>query len=133
MAKTRYLILAVLLFLSSGCGALILAGAGAAAGIAGYKYYEGALIVVYEAPFKKTWDASRQVLKEMNCSIDRSEHDITSGTLWGEFKDGKTINIKLNYESSDETKVSIRVGVFGDKEASNVVKEKIRKILFAAS
>ncbi|MDZ7700040.1 MAG: DUF3568 family protein [Deltaproteobacteria bacterium] len=130
MAKTRYLVLAVLLFLSTGCGAVILAGAGAAAGVAGYKYYDGALIIVYEAPFKKTWDASRQALKEMDCTIGRSEHDITSGSLWGEFGDGKQVNIKLNYESADKTRVSIRVGVFGEKEASNLIKEKIRKILF---
>ena len=129
MAKTRYLVLALLLILSTGCGAMILAGAGAAAGIAGYKYYDGALIVVYEAPFKKTWEASRQALKEMDCTIERSEHDITSGTLWGEFGGGKQVNIKLSYESADKTKVSIRVGVFGEKEASTLVKEKIRKIL----
>ncbi|MFO7985760.1 MAG: DUF3568 family protein [Desulfatiglandaceae bacterium] len=130
MTKAKYLVLSALLFLSSGCGAMILAGAGAAAGIAGYKFYEGTLIVIYEAPFKKTWEASRQALKEMGCTIDRSDHDITSGTIWGEFEDGKPVNLKFNYESSEKTKVTIRVGVFGEKEASHIVKEKIRKILF---
>ncbi|MFP3911906.1 MAG: DUF3568 family protein [Desulfobacteraceae bacterium] len=130
MTKGKCLLLSALWFLSSGCGAMLLAGAGAAAGIAGYKFYEGALIVIYEAPFKNTWDASRQALKEMDCTIERSQHDITSGTIWAEFQDGKPVNLKLNYESSEKTKVIIRVGVFGEKEASHIVKEKIRKILF---
>lgn len=133
MTKTKCLVLSVLLFLSSGCGAMLLAGAGAAAGVAGYKFYEGALIVIYEAPFKKTWEASRQALKALDCTIERSEHDITSGTIWGEFQDDKPVTLKLNYESAEKTKVRIRVGVFGEKEASHIVKEEIRKLLFEST
>ncbi|MBW1779574.1 MAG: DUF3568 family protein [Deltaproteobacteria bacterium] len=129
MIRVKCVCLAVLLFFSSGCGAVIVAGAGAAAGIAGYKYYKGALTVVYKAPFKKTWDASLTALRQMDCKIERSKHDITAGTIWGKFSDDKVVSISLTYKSANETEAVIRVGAFGEKEASLIVKEKIEKVL----
>ncbi len=132
MIRAKCACLAVLLFFSSGCGALILAGAGAAAGIAGYKYYQGALTVVYKAPFKKTWDASLTALQRMDCKIESSKHDVTSGTIWGKFSDEKLVSISLTYKSANATEAVIRVGALGEEEASLIVKEKIEKALSEA-
>ena len=133
MVRVKCVILAVLLLFSSGCGAVILAGAGAAAGIASYKYYKGALTVVYKAPFKKTWDASLSALKEMDCKIESSKHDVTSGTIWAKFSNDKPISISLKYKSAAETEAVIRVGALGEKEASLIAKEKIEEALLEES
>lgn len=129
----KYVSLAAALFFLSGCGAMIVAGAGAAAGIAGYKYYQGALTVVYKAPFKKTWDASLTALKRMDCKIESAKNDITSGTIWGEFSDGKGVSISLTYRSVSETEAVIRVGALGEKEAALIVKDEIGKALSEAA
>jgi hypothetical protein len=117
------------LFLT-GCGALVLFGAGTAAGIAGYKWYEGALTVVYEAPYEKAWEATLKALEDMESQIQSQKHDITKGTIKGKLKDGKSLSVSLAYKSAQQTEVVIRVGFFGDKDASDVVQENIRKELF---
>jgi len=108
---------------------MLVAGAGAAAGIAGYKYYQGALTVVYKASFEKTWDASLDALKQMECVIESAKRDITSGAIWGKFSDGKMVNISLEYKSVGETEAVIRVGALGEKEGALMVKERIAGIL----
>ena len=58
------------LFLA-GCSALVLFGAGTAAGIAGYKWYEGALTVIYEAPYIEAWEGTLKALEKMELEMNR--------------------------------------------------------------
>ena len=55
----------------SGCAPLIFLGAGTAAGVAGYKYYDGALNVVYQASYMDTWDAALKALSRMNLKVEK--------------------------------------------------------------
>jgi hypothetical protein len=112
-----------------GCAPLVFFGAGTAAGVAGYRYYEGSLTVIYQAPFMETWDASVQALNQMNLSVQSSSHDITSGKITSRKADGKPVTLSLKYRSTQETEVIIRVGHLGDKTRSMAIKEEIRKIL----
>jgi uncharacterized lipoprotein len=121
--------LSLLLFLT-GCGALVVFGAGTAAGVAGYKWYEGALTVLYEAPYIKAWDATLKALEKMESKIKSQKHDLTEGTIKAELQDKKSVTISLSYKSAQQTEVVIRVGFFGDKNASDVIQENIRKELF---
>jgi uncharacterized lipoprotein len=133
MKKASHLVGLWLVFFLAGCPApLVFFGAGTAAGIVGYKYYEGALEVVYEAPYMETWDATLKALERMNLRVEEKEHDLTKGKIVAKRADNKTVNIKISYQSSKETKVVIRVGVLGDEEASMAIKEEIRKALFEA-
>lgn len=131
MKKLKCLILGVLCLLLTGCGALLLVGGGTAAGVAGYKYYEGALIVRFKAPFKDTWDATLRALKGMEgLKIESAKHDITEGKIWAKFSDGKPLEVSLKYKSAEETEVKIRVSALGERDASIIVKERIKKALF---
>jgi hypothetical protein len=114
----------------TGCGALVVFGAGTAAGVAGYKWYEGSLTVIYEAPYIKAWDASLKALEKMESSIQSQKHDLTKGTIKAELQDKKSVTISLSYKSAQQTEVVIRVGFFGDKNTSDVIQENIRKELF---
>ncbi len=116
--------------LCAGCGYLILLGAGAAVGVAGYKYHEGALAVIYEAPFMDTWEASLDVLAQMKMDIESSEHDLTSGTIHAKRADGTPVTVSLEYQSAKQTKAVIRVGMLGEREPAMAIKDRIREELF---
>ena len=131
MVCVRKWIWSALFFLClSSCAPLVFFGVGTAAGVAGYKYYEGALTVVYQAPYIETWDAALKALKGMNLVIESQNHDVTSGKIKAKRADDQDVLVSLKYKSSNETEADIRVGLFGDKEASLLIKEEIRKVLF---
>ena len=130
MRKTTFLIPVIFSIFLASCGGLVLFGAGTAAGIAGYKWYDGALTVIYEAPYIKAWEATLKALKKMELEIKSQKHDLTKGTIKAEMKDKRSVTVSLAYKSAKQTEVEIRVGFFGDKEASDVIQEGIRKELF---
>ena len=119
----------LLAFLLAGCAPLIIFGAGTAAGVAGYKYYQGALTVIFKVPFMKTWDGTLTALQEMQLDIESSDHDLTSGTIYAKRSDKKEVKVSLAYKSAEETEVIIRVGLFGDKDASVAIKDRIAGVL----
>jgi len=133
MKKRSYLVWVWLVVFLSGCPApIVFFGAGTAAGVAGYKYYRGALTVVYEAPYMDTWDATLKAVENMNLQLQEQKHDLTTGKIVAKRADKKDVHISIKYMSSEETEVVIRVGFFGDQEGSMAIKEEIRKVLFKA-
>ena len=130
MRKTTFLLPVIFFLFLAGCGALVVFGVGTAAGIAGYKWYEGSLTVIYEAPYIKAWDASLKALGDMKLEIKSQKHDLTKGTIKAEMEDKRSVTVSLAYKSAQQTEVEIRVGFFGDKDASDVIQESIRKELF---
>lgn len=113
----------------SGCVPVALV-AGAAAGIGGYKYLEGALTVVYNAPFKDTWKASLEAIEDMGIKIEDKDHSISSGKIKARRADDTVVSVSMKYLSSDQTEVTIKVGLFGDEKESNNIKDKIAEVLF---
>jgi len=114
----------------AACAPVVLMGAGAAVGVFGYKYYQGALTVIYESPYMETWDATLKALEEMNMKVESSKHDASSGWIVARDPDQKRVSISMEYRSAKETEVVIRSGTMGDEEASMAIKESIRKELF---
>jgi hypothetical protein len=117
----------------AGCAPLIFFGAGTAAGVAGYKYYDGALNVIYQAPYMDTWDAALKALSRMNLNVETSDHDLNKGRIVARRPDGTRVTLSIEYKSPNETGAVIRVGFFGDEAASVAIKEKIREILQGVS
>ena len=130
MIKGKYFIPVFLCIFLTGCAGLVVFGAGTAAGVAGYKYYEGALIIIYEAPYIKTWDATLKAFENMKIPIQEKKQDLNKGKIKGKMSDGSTVTVSLEYKSSEQTEVVIRVGLLGNKEASTVIKDNIRRELF---
>ena len=129
MIRMKLMVCVLICLMSAGCAAVVFLG-GAAAGVAGYKYYEGALEVVYESPFMETWDATLRALDRMDIEITDKKHDLTAGKINAMGSDLKEITLSFKYISTEETKVSIRVGIFGDERASDAIKEEIRREIF---
>jgi hypothetical protein len=129
MERLKIWVLVGCCVLLSGCAAVVF-GIGAATGVAGYKYYEGSLHVVYEAPFIDTWDATLKALEAMQMRIESKKHDLTSAVIESRRADGKQVKVSLKYQTAKKTEAVIRVGVFGDEPASVAIKDRIRKELF---
>ena len=126
----KMIVAAVLIsFIFAGCAPLAFIG-GAALGVGGYKYYNGALIVIYKASFNKTWDASVSALENLDYQIYESNKKMTSGTIITTGTLKERIKLSLKYVSLEETEVTIRVGLMGDKAASNKIKDKISDLVF---
>ena len=130
MRKTRYFIFLLICVCVSGCASVVLFGAGTVAGIGGYKYYNGSLVVVYQAPYIKTWDAATLALRDMDLVIESSKHDQITGKIKARRADKVPVTVALKYLSADETEAKIRVGLMGDEPTSNVIKDNIGKVLF---
>ncbi len=130
MIKGRFLLPVLCCFFIASCAPLFYFGTGTVAGVVAYKYYKGTLTVIYQAPILKTWDATLKVLEGMKLKIKTKDHDQTSGKITAIRADSKPVIISLKYISSQETEVVIRVGFFGDKNISMIIKEEIRKGLF---
>ncbi len=113
----------VLIFLSSCAPAFL--GVGAGVGIAGYKYVSGTLSVEYVADYDKVWEATFNSLKELDIKIEKIEKDALNGYIKGKKADGKIVVVKLKNKPSNIVEVKIKVGIFGDEEASKIIKKAI--------
>ena len=125
--RSNCLMKVIIFLLLAGCAPLVLIGG---SGVSGYKYYMGEMTVIFQADFMKTWDGTMTALKEMSLSVENKSHSLTKGTIFARREDKKPVRIAINYRSSLETEVAIRIGRFGDKNASATITEKIRKVLF---
>ena len=81
-------------------------------------------LVKCQVTFLNVLDATMKALGEMGYSVE------TSGQITAKKAGGKTVSIDMESLSSEETKVTIRVGFYGDDRESNVLKEKIEQMLF---
>ncbi len=130
MLKGKFFLSLLFCFNLVGCAPLIFFGVGTAAGIGGYKYFQGALTVIYQAPYMETWDATLKALKGMDLLVMGKKHDQTAGKIIAKRKDKKDVYIDVKYKTSKETEVRIRVGALGDQDASMAIKDGIRKELY---
>ena len=126
--KLIFTVLAVI-FIYSGCAPVAFIG-GAALGVSGYKYYNSSLIVIYKAPFDKTWDASISAMEKLEYQIYERNRKMTSGKIVTTGALNEKIKVSVKYVSLEETEVTIRVGLLGDEVISNKIKDKISDIMF---
>ena len=130
MSKVRSLVLFMLFMFTTGCAGALFFGAGAATGVVGYKYYKGALTVIFEAPLMETYEATLTTFKNQDIEVERTDRDLTSAKIDGRRSDKKPVAVSLTYRSAKETEVEIRVGYLGNKQESVVLKDEIAKVLF---
>jgi hypothetical protein len=130
MKKSRFLAFLACCVLMAGCAApLVFFGAGTAAGVAGYKYYDGALTVNYKAPYIDAWNATNKAVRDLRLTLESAKHDLTEGKVVARRADGERVVVALKYISGNQTEAQIRVGTLGDKKASGTIAEQIRRYL----
>lgn len=111
---------------ATGCVALAV---GAAGGAAGAVYAKGRLTDHIDATVERTHTAVVQTLEDNGLPLLKDEADVASAEVNSKYADGKDIWIDLEAQTSSVTKITIRVGVFGDKQRSLDLLEDIKRRL----
>lgn len=123
----RLMALGLVLALLTGCAAMAVVGV-AAVGTGTYAYANGELKREYPAPLDHTWAATVQSLQALQVEVVDSHKDQAGGRIEGLWYWKST---KLIFESKPDeiTLVKIRVGTFGDRDASEQIGNEIQKRL----
>ena len=123
----RLTALGLVLTLLTGCAVVAIVGA-AAVGTGTYAYVNGELKREYPAPLDHTWAATVESLQALEVEVIDSDKDQAGGRIEGLWYEKST---KLTFESKPDeiTLVKIRVGTFGDRDASEQIGNEIQKRL----
>ena len=123
MKKITALILGLVFLVNLyGCIAL-LAGAAAGAGTAGW--LSGKLSQTVQAPYERTINAAKSALKSLKLEVVKETKTENVTQIRSKYTDGKEIWIDIRPVSNMSSKIEVRVGVAGDKEASDKILKKI--------
>jgi hypothetical protein len=109
-----------------GCAAAAVGAAGAAAGAGALAYSKGNLETTVQAPLDKTWQATLAATDDLGLTVAEQQSDAFHGHLVASQVKGGDVKIDLSKQTPDVTKVSIRVGTFGDEQQSLAILRKIR-------
>jgi len=123
------LLLASLMMGTSGCLAVAV-GAGAAGTVA---YMAGDMDTEEPYSIEETYVASRQAADKLGLNVIEGESgkDALSARVVARDVADKRISIRLKAINSDSTKLSIRVGTFGDDTKTHLIYNTIRENLKA--
>lgn len=122
--KIMGLVFSIFLLLNiSGCIAL-LAGA-AAGGIGAATWLSGKLSQEVNGSFDKSLDAVKSALKSLKLNIEKETIKEDVAQVMSNYTDGRSIWIDIHRVSLSTSRVEIRVGAAGDKEAARKILNKI--------
>lgn len=112
------------LFLFSGCAALVVGGAAVSAGTGTYFYINGELKTDYIASFDKVWNACEKTVADMRGTEVQPVKEIAKGTITATINDEK-VKFEITYRAKNQTTVGIRVGLVGNKLSSQLLHDRI--------
>ncbi|MBW2107225.1 MAG: DUF3568 family protein [Deltaproteobacteria bacterium] len=125
---TPWIVLAALAGGAFGCApAAILAGG--VAGAAGVVWVKGSLEETLTVPLDRVHQAALDAIKAFELPVQKDRKDKMSAVLAARFADGKHLQVQLVSLAESSTKVSIRVGVFGDEARSRRLLKEIQRRL----
>ena len=93
-------------------------------------YTEGYLRTTYNDPLEKVWEACEQTLSEMKATDVERIRKIARGNFAATIQDDK-VRISVEYVEKNVTAVSVMVGMTGNNIASQVIQDRLAKILAA--
>ncbi len=127
LKKRSYVCLLLMLYLFNlGCAALLV---GAGAGTAGAIWYKGKLQETVSAPVPRVHQAIKSGLRDLNIKITEDKFDNLTAEVKGILANDRKVSIDAESINSSSTKLSIRVGVFGDKDLSQSIIDTIKKYI----
>jgi hypothetical protein len=109
-----------------GCVALL---AGAAGGAGTAAWLSGKLVQTVNAPYDKTVAAVKSALASMNLELTKETADKDVDQIRSLYTDGRKIWIDVHSINATSSKIEIRVGARGDKDASDLLFKKISSYL----
>ncbi|MFP3868298.1 MAG: DUF3568 family protein [Desulfobacteraceae bacterium] len=113
---------------ASGCW-FAAASVGAGAGVAGYKWLEGTMIKDYPYPYPYTWEATLVTVEQLRLKTVERKHDPLSGKIEATQADGTLVQIEVVAKPDDITRVGVRFGYLGDRDASVIFHNRLQQEL----
>lgn len=120
MAKKWQLAVGCLVLCSlmlSGC-ALMLLGAGAAAGVGAYKYVEGTMEKDYPRAMQPTYQACISAANTMGLRVAQQQYGPTESRIEAVQPPDTTVKIQLVARPNNITTVKVRFGLMGNEDQS---------------
>ncbi len=111
--------------LAQGCLAII-AGAGAAGTVA---YVKGDLEAVESKDINAVYEATLKAMDQLQLGVGKKTKDAMSAVVVAHDAQDTKIAVKLSATAEGATKLSIRVGAFGNQTKSLLVHDQIKKNL----
>jgi len=125
--KTMILIFSAFLLVNMcGCIAIL---AGAAAGTGTAAWLSGKLSQEVNASFEASLKATKSALQSLKLNVTKETVKEDAAQVMSNYADGKTIWIDINRVSRVTSRIEVRVGVAGDKEAAHKILDRIRRYL----
>lgn len=112
----------------SGCGVLLFGGALAGGAAGSYVWINEELKTDYPASFDRTWAAAEKTVAGMRGTQVEPVREISQGTINAVIDDEK-VRIYVSYKEKNLTSVAIRVGVVGNRLASQRLLDNISENL----
>ena len=116
----------ILLVNTCGCIAIL---AGAAAGTGTAAWLSGKLSQEVNASFEGSLKATKSALRSLRLNVTKETVKEDLAQVMSNYTDGKTIWIDINRVSRVTSRIEVRVGVAGDKEAADKILDRIRRYL----
>ncbi len=109
-------------FLPAGCVPLVVGGA--AMGTGTYYYINGGLQTEYKASYDRLWAACEQTMAEMHAKSVQPVKEIGKGTISAIINE-EQVRFDITYVEKNLTSVTVRVGIFGNRTAAQLLHDKI--------
>lgn len=120
----RLIVIIVPLLLLSSCAST---GVGGDPSAPGYVWYKGALRNSYSASMPRIAEVTQATLEELDLVGIDAVVDKLKGRITARMADGTKVTIKLKALDFERTVVEIRVGLIGDRAASEQIARHIGK------
>jgi hypothetical protein len=125
MENMKWLMVLIIgVFALSGCVPLVVGGAAVGGGTGAYFYINGELKTDYHYSFDTTWNACEKTVAYMNATDVIPVKEISKGTI-NAVIDGEKVRFVIEYKAKNLTTVAIRVGMVGDRSASQRLHDKV--------
>jgi hypothetical protein len=124
----RAVLLFALCLQLSGCAPAVFV-VGGAAGAGAVVWVKGKLEEELKLPLGKVHQASLAALKELELPVQEDKKDMLAAEIRSEFADGKDIWISIRSLTESSTKITIRVGMFGDRARSQRILDTVHRHL----
>ena len=99
--------------------------AGAGAGAGGMKFVKDAAVQEFAQPVAAVHKASLAALKKLSLAVKEEKLDAFSSRISGSFADDKTLSLSADKVTDASTRLTVRVGPFGDRERAKSVLDAV--------
>ncbi len=114
------------IFSVAGCVPLVV---GAAAGAGGISFVKGKMVKNFDHSLTSVHKASTKALKDLGVLIRDDDVTKHEAEIKAEFDDTKKVTITIEALTERASKITVRVGVFGDEDRSRMIMDAISKKL----